>query len=277
MIQNLLNEVISQIQTGLTGTDFSDPNANVLAGPIVSPAQNSRPRVAVYFDVLSINQKASEMSSSEPRPQPIEERLSANEVTPQGPYPLAKTPLQGSVLAILIFNEGELGERQQLLVKNKDYTIDYNEQEISFTVDMEAVSTIVLKYSFVGVFSIREFKQDFLVDVYESDLAKAEEWAAIASSIIFTNHNELLKAANEADPYIANQYVSTSTVTEIVLISGETIIPQGDAYFQLRFRVKGQLKSTRAIEGGFGIIEKIKSIGKDSEHPRRYRYQFRID
>ena len=154
------------------------------------------------------------------------------------------------------------------MTENKDFTVDYQDASVLFSYDISGASNMVLTYSFVGVFTLREFRQDLLIDVYDSDMASIEQWVALICTMILTNHDELLEQYNQTDKteYIANQYMVTNTISRIDLLEGIPDTSGSNPRFKLALAVQGQTKAVKEILDGFGLIEKVHSPGKISDH-----------
>jgi hypothetical protein len=154
-------------------------------------------------------------------------------------------------------------------MENKNFTVDYQSATILFSFDISEASDILLQYSFVGVFVIQEFQQDFLMEVYDNNMADVEKWASLAHAIITTNHDELIANFNFTDTaqYVANQFLSAHTINRIELITGVPDASRNEPGLRLTYKVQGQIKLVKEIVGGFGIIEKIHSPGRISDHP----------
>ncbi|NUM65905.1 hypothetical protein HUU39_11615 [candidate division KSB1 bacterium] len=250
---------------------FADviPSGHIVVGASSAPAADDLPLIALYPDKLAINQNVKETNSSQPRPQEFREEIAVNTTTPAGPYALAKTPLEKSTICKAIFDKGTVKERQALLVENKDFEIDYQQAKIVFTYDLAKASHILLKYSFVGVFTMREFQQDFLVDIFDDDIAEVEKWASLATGMILTSHDELIEQYNftTKTEYTANQFLTYHTLDRIQMLEGVPSRADNCVKLQLKFKVVGQMKLTKAITSDFGLIEKIHSPGRISEQP----------
>ena len=268
MVQRLIQHLIAILQEGFAGV-ITAPASHIVAGPVDTPLATALPLIAIYSDKLAISQNFKESSSSQPRPQELREEIAVNPASPAGPYALAKTPLEKSTLCKAIFDQGTLKERQVLLVENKDFIIDYQQAKILFTVDVAKAGHFLLKYSFVGVFTVREFQQDFLVDIFDDDNGDVEKWASLTTGMILTNHDELVERYNFTDKteYLANQFFTSHTLDRIQILEGMNDRSGAILKLQLKFKTFGQLKLVKAIAGGFGLIEKIHSPGRISEEP----------
>lgn len=268
MINKLIEEIIARLRSGFNGV-ISNPDNHIEAGPISPPGTGALPKIALYAGGYEINQTVRDDASSQPRPQPITQIIPVNVGTPQGPYSLSKTPLQGTLRCKIIFNKGAVDERKLTLQENADFTTDYSTAEVLFNTSIEEADEIVLDYSFVGVYTLREFQQSLLLDVYAASVSESEQLAALSSSMILTQQNELLDHFNVVDPteYIANQYVTKHSLDRIDLMAGAPETQSNVYQYQSTFQVHGQIKYTKAIVDGFGLIEKVHSPGVDSEHP----------
>ncbi len=269
MIQQLLDQIVTLLQGGFTGV-IPDVANRIGAGPTAEPTMGNRPTLALYLDQLTFGKQFRESSSSSPRPQTIRETLAINGGTPAGPYTLAKTPLRKTMRCTVVYDEGALTERHVSLQEDDDFTIDYGAATLTFSFDVAGADTMRLTYSFVGVFTIREFQQDFFLDVYDDDMAGVEQWASLAAAMILTNHDELVAQYNDpstATAYTANQFVNTHTVDQILLLDGNPDFSGDAAKMQFRFQVHGQLKPVKEIVDGFALIEKVRSPGRPPEGP----------
>ncbi len=277
MIQQLLTEIIEKIRDGLA-PPFS--NDRIVDGPTDAPSSGQTPIIAVYADKLEIDQASLDVSSSEPRPEEFRENMPVDAQNPLGPYPLIKTPLQtASVFCKAIFSPNTLEEYSRLLIegKDKDFTVDYQANPVSITFNSKLdpqtgeethiitkADQVHFRYSFVGVFTLQEFRQDFLIDVYGANILEAEKWAALATAVVLTRHDEIKENFNSPD--LAGHAVSTyslkSRISNIRFLQSAPDFSGGDFKLQLRFRTQGQLKFIQSEVGGYGIISEIRSPGK---------------
>ena len=191
MIQQLLQQIIDLFVSGFNGLVDSD---NIHNGPIATPSGNNNlPAVAVHAGDIAFEQSFADQNSSEPRPQEDREIIEINNGI--GPYPLNHIPLEGSALAHIIFLEGEVGERKKLVQENKDYSINYQTGAITLDneLDLTDASSIRIKYSFPGIFALREFQQDFFIDIYDDAVDGVEIVTSLASAMILTQYDSLIE------------------------------------------------------------------------------------
>ena len=268
MINKLIQETIARLRTGFAGV-IDTPASHIVAGPISPPEASALPMITLCAGPYEINQAVKDEASSQPRPQAMTQILSVDAENPQGPYHSDKTPLQGTLQCRIIFDKGTVTERRLALQENKDFTIDYSSADVTLVYPVEEADEIILDYSFVGVFTLREFQQRLLLDVFAANIAESEQLAALSSSMILTQQNELLEHYNFTDrtEYIANQYVASHTLDHIDMLSGAPESLVNASRYQSVFQVHGRIKHTKEIVEGFGLIEKIHSPGVVSDHP----------
>lgn len=266
MVHKLIVKIIDELRSGLNGV-MSDTSDHIVLGSINSAGNaTDLPIIAVKEDALLIENELNDANSSEPRPQSLTQEVPLDEVQPQGPYTLAKTPLSKSALVKIVFEAGSTKERRQLLVEDKDFTIDYQTRELTFTLDVSEADQFILQYDFVGVFNELRFQQNFIIDIVDSEASDLEKWASLTSSIVFNNQNELKEHFNQTDQttYLANQYSSFHRLLSIHFLRGQMHYDV-NPWFRLEFQAKGELTVVKDIDGGFGLIEKVHSPGKDSD------------
>lgn len=268
MIQRLIQNIITLLREGFAGL-IAAPETHIVTGPVAEPRVDALPVISIYPDKLEISKVAGELGSSQPRPQEFRQEIQVNAADPAGPYSLVKTPLLKSAICRVIFDRGALTERQIMLVEDKDFTIDYQNGAILFTRDVSGAGLILLKYSFVGIFTVCEFQQGFLADIYDGTGAEVEKLASLVTAMILTNHDQLIERYNFTDKteYLAGQFLSTHALAQIQVIEG--VHGRSDSAFklQLRFKAAGQMTLTKEITEGFGLIEKIHSPGRISGEP----------
>jgi len=206
---------------------------------------------------------------SHPRPQPHRQRIPVVPDAPQGPYLLQHQPLRGSTQAVALVAEGQVSEQRLRLQETQDFTINHAGPSITFVRDVSAASAVIVAYSFVGVFTVQDFQQGLLVEVFATDVPQVEQLASLTSGALLTAHDELLDAYNR-DPVFQTTYTAGS-VTTAHRLSRLHLLTAQMAYtpslkMTLGLRVSGQITAARAIQGGFGLIEKVHSPGVASTH-----------
>lgn len=266
MVHNLVIRIINTLRAGFAGV-LTNPNTRVAEGPIPVPGNGQAPRLGVHLGEVTYTQHHRELSSSQPRPIEMREELAVNGGNPAGPYQLAKMPLDTSVLCKVLFGAGPLAGRRLLFVEGKDFTIDHQNAQLTFTRDMTGADTIILRFSYVGVFTVREFEQTFFVDAYDTLAGNAEKWASLATGMILSNHDELLEQFNSANQvvHVSNAYLSETTISQMLPLLTTTEKTGNLFKLQASFKAIGQVRFVREIVGGFGLIEKIHSPGAAAE------------
>ena len=265
MIHKLLDRIVQILQVELASALPGTASAHIVVGPVADPAAAALPFIALTPGALDLQAGARDASSSQPRPQPFTQEIAINPASPQGPYALAKTPLRTSMICKLILDGGTLDERRVLLIEGGDYTIDYQNAQIRFTADVAHAGGVALSYSYAGVFTVQNFRQDFLLEVYDATHAQSERWLALALAAVLTSSDELLERYNATDQttYSAGALGSSHQLTQIQPVRcapAESAVSR----WQMTFRVAGQLTLTRAAADGFSLIEKIRSPGRHS-------------
>jgi hypothetical protein len=269
MIQNLIAKARNVLEATL-GDVVSSPAQRILAAPVSAPTADLRPLIVLSAGDLIMSSPAPDSPNSQPRPQPHRERIALNPSAPDSPYLLHHQPLRGSAQAVAIVAEGEISEQRLRLQETQDYTVDYAAPSITFRRFMPAASAVHVSYSFVGIFTIQDFQQALLVDVFAADVPQLEQLASLTTGALLTAHDDLLDAYNR-DPVFQTTYTSGS-VTTTHRLSRVQLLTAHMAYtpsikIALGLQVAGQLTASRAIQDGFGLIEKVRSPGATSIHP----------
>lgn len=264
MIHKLLDRIVQILRQELADI-LTNPAAHIVLGPVADPAASALPLIALTPGALAMLTSARDAISSQARPQPFLQDLAVNLATPQGPYALAKTPLRTSVICKLIIDQDTLDERQVLLIEDSDYTIDYPNAQLSFSTDVADASSIRLRYSYAGVFTVQNFQQDFAIEVYDTTHALAEKWLALALAAVLTHYDALLEHYNTTDKtlYSGGALGSVHQLMQIQPLGG-ALAESSSIRWQMTFKVSGQLTLTRAAVDGFNLIEKIRSPGRHS-------------
>ena len=264
MIGRLLNHITEILRHELGG-DIRNPAKHIVPGPVADPATTALPVIALTPGVLEIPSGTRDASSSQPRPQPFTEEIRVKPDHPHGPYALAKTPLSASVQCNLILDKDKLDERRCLLSEGSDFTVDYQQARITFHADIAKAGSILLRYSFVGVYTVQNFSQDFLIEVYDSTHALTEKWLSLGLSAVLTYHDELLEHYNTTDKTVYGAGV-LGTAHQLAQIRSTGCVPakSKNICWQLSFKASGQLMLTRTVTDGFNLLERIRSPGKHS-------------
>ncbi|MEM6263403.1 MAG: hypothetical protein AAGI38_12900, partial [Bacteroidota bacterium] len=177
LIRRFINQSVELMRTGFTGL-LSSPMSRIVGGPQGVPIISSVPLLVMSPGSFQMEQQARLGGSSEPRPRSLKEEIAINGGAPAGPYALAQQPLEDTVTCTLVFDQGTVNERTQLLFPNQDFTVDLAGPSVSFVSDVSAASAVVVSYSYVGVFSLREFTQELQLLVYATQAADAEAYGA---------------------------------------------------------------------------------------------------
>ncbi|MFM7475869.1 MAG: hypothetical protein ACKO2T_09100 [Microcystis aeruginosa] len=262
MIQNLVLRIISLLVKTLASV-VSPAEQHIKAGPVDSNDSSNLPMIVITPGCFTISQQPGENTSNQPRPEEFREKLAVSQGKPLGPYILAKTPLQGTVQCQAFFAEGTLTEKQIWLQEKQDFIINYKTQECNFTYDISKAKSILFIYSFVGIFSLRNFEQELFIEVQAATPDELEKLTALIAGSILTHHDQLIEAYNQDTTY-KTEYNAASLgilaqLRQIQFLAGNPA-DTSSIKMKLKFLVTGQLKATRAISENFGIIEKIEII-----------------
>lgn len=254
MIQNLLITINKLLQTELAGL-LSQPVNHILALPITDTKAESLPLISIYPSSLEISQNVKESSYSQPQLQELYQEIIIEHTQPAVTYQLDKTPVQGFTLCHLVIEQ-----EQSILQEDTDFTIDYQQATITFKKDLSKASKILIEYSFMSILVIRDFIQDFFIDIFDNKLANIEQYSSLISGIILTSNDELIKSYNfnsQLTQYQTNQIVTTHLISQIRLINGNYTNLFSPFKFQLKFQVIGQLKLSKTVGESVSPIQKI--------------------
>ncbi|MFO0151219.1 MAG: hypothetical protein ACK525_20685 [Microcystis sp.] len=175
MIQNLVLRIISLLVETLASV-ITDAAQHIKAEPVDSSNSSNLPIIVLTPGCFTISQQPGENTSNQPRPEDFREKLAVSQEKPSRPYILAKTPLQGTVQSQVFFAEGTLTEKQIWLQEKQDFTINYKTQECNFTYDISKAKSILFIYSFVKIFSLRNFEQELFIEVQDASINKLEKF-----------------------------------------------------------------------------------------------------
>ena len=114
---------------------------------------------------------------------------------------------------------------------------------------------------------VREFDQDFFIDIYDNDLGNLEKLASLILGIILTNSEDLLQEYNvtASTSYQSKAIATVHIINQINILDSlykTTAEPQS---FELKLQAKGQLKLSRNIGGD---LDTIKNINIQSSIPQ---------
>lgn len=269
MVRGLVERLLTVLRQVFTA-EIIDIDDHVVAGPVPAPAEEDLPLIALSPGELTLEPRVKDEATGQPRPRDRRQEIAVSETAPAGPYPLAQTPLADSLRCRIVFDKGELEERSVALREGHDFTIDPTAPSISFTYGITGADEIQLSYSVVGVFVVRELCQDLLADVYGKTVAAVERLSSLVTGIVLIDQNVLLEQVNRVAPtsYGVGRYATLHLFDRLVLLDGTAIEVSNNVVHQrLHFRATGRLEATRALEDGFGLIERVHSPGRVSEHP----------
>ncbi len=264
MIHNLLLVLVNLLVQTLSDDILPNSIEHIKLQPIGLPNQSDLPLVVLKQGNFAINQHAAE-GSNQPRPEERHDPFPVNQASPTGPYILAKKPLPGTSRCKVCYDEGKVTQREIWLQEGKDYVIDSTLKACSFSYDLSKADSLTFIYSYLSIFSIREFEQNFFVDIYSSGDAKVEELASLIIGIIFTSHDHILEIYNIGEnyktEYSAQGIITQHTLSRIQCTEGKL---EHSEYtkMSLQFKVYGQMKFMKEITEDIGLIETIHVFGQ---------------
>lgn len=266
MIQNLINAARQLLNTELNGTGL-----NVLEGPILNPAANQLPLVALSFGRFESTAQFGDDPPGEMRTRETKEIFVVDPSNRSGPYQLAQSPLEGTLSCRLIWNQaGDPLEGKKIRLypvqgDNPSFILRASEREIeiSYTPAIVGAPRLEVEYAFAAVYAIREFQQILKLDCYAATGSIAEQWAALVSAVLINNNAALLKTANSSNNlHSAGNYATQHLINTAVLQEGNLNKVSTDLHhYQLLFQISGQLVLSRTMSGGAETIQKIFSPG----------------
>jgi hypothetical protein len=262
----LLEIIKTLLGTELPDNELSDVRIKVAHQ--VGVQNGETPSVALYLGGTRINQTSMDTQSSAVRPQEQKDLFFIDVNTPQGPYKLSKTPLEGSITCRVFNNEGLVGERQRLMLDKKDFTIDYVNKHLAFSTSLVGAGTIHVDYLFPGVFTIKEFTQEFFIDVFNNPIADSERLTAVVNAVVLTNHDAILANFNELNrtQHSIGKYKSEHTLRSFHCLDMTPLDSEDSpSIWSLKYEAFGLLKVIKEIDGGYGIIQKVVSSGRVGE------------
>lgn len=267
MIQKLIFKIIDLLVETLAG-EIPNTARHIKAN---APTNGlDLPLIVLTPGKFKIMAPPGETTTSAPQPEEIRQKFAVNQSSPFEAYLMAKTPLQGSVRCKVFFSEGTVSERQIWLQEKQDFTVNYATRQCFLIYDLSDADSFLLIYSFVSVFILRGFTQELLVDVYADTSSNVEKLVSLVVGTTIVNHDALIAAYNQ-DPAYTTTYNARSVGTDHQLSQiqflGGTPEQLPILKTNLNFLVSGQIKATREITEGFGLIEKIHSPGRISDQP----------
>ena len=252
MIYRLLDQIVKGKPDGFP---------NMLVGALTA---DGKPGIAIYPGQLQVSQTAHD-SSSAPRLQDYvqEAALAKNKKN----YKLDQIPLDGSLTAEMVTNEGKVNEQRDPLVLTDDYTIDPTTPQITLTdagkTKTAAADSLIITYAFVGTLALQEFTQFFNADIRAASPGDAEQWSSLLVAYLLTSHDALIDAYNAAAVnYTSGDFVSRHLLGGFSLQQGTTDIATDSATVHLTFQATGRLELARVKPPSFDLIEQVVSLDR---------------
>lgn len=260
MIQKLVEAIVALLRGKLADVGPQKMEQHIVAGPIPEAKPELLPMIGLYPATLEFCRTTKDAGDGRPRPQPTRKIIEVKRAGSKKKYKLAPTPLKDSARCKLILGKDTLTESQRMLLENEDFTIDYPKSTISLLCDLKPPSRVLLDYSFAGIFTIREFKQELVIDIYDTQMAAVEKWTALTTAIILMNVEALIESCNNGDKvgYQSNQIAATPCIDRIQIMEGTPISRQDACQLRLKCHAAGHLKLAKEITDGFNRIEQVR-------------------
>jgi hypothetical protein len=259
MIQKLVEAIVALLREELVDVDPHKMEQHIVAGPLPEAKPELAPMIALYPATLLFSQTAKDVGDEEPRPQPTRQIIEVKRAGSKKKYKLTPTPLKDSARCKLIPGKGPLTEAQKMLLEGRDFTIDYQKSTISLLCDLKPPGRVLLDYSFARIFTIREFKQELIIDICDTQMAAVEKWTALTTGIILMNAQALIQWCNNGDEvgYQSNRIAATPYIDRIQVMEGTPISRQDTCQLRLKCLAAGHLKLAKEITDGFNLIEQV--------------------
>ena len=249
MIYRLLDQIVKGKPDGFP---------NMIVGAL---AADGKPGIALSPGLFQASQTARNSSSAPSLQDYVQEAALAKN---KKNYKLDETPLDGTLSAEMVTNEGKVNEQHDPLTLTDDYTIDPTTPQITLTdagkTKTANADSLIIRYSFVGTLALQEFTQLFQADIRAANPGDAEQWASLFAGYLLTNHDALIDAYNAAAvTYTSGDFVSKHLLGGFSLQQGTTDIASDSATVHLTFQATGRLELSRVKPPEFGLIEQVVS------------------
>lgn len=116
--------------------------------------------------------------------------------------------------------------------------------------------------------TIREFQQEFWIDIYDQDFAAVERLCSLITGILLNSHDALIDQYNDpADShkkteYQTGKFVTTHSLNHFRLLTGTQLRLQTGVGMQLKLTAIAQMKATKAMTAGAVPIQKVRVTGR---------------
>lgn len=127
-------------------------------------------------------------------------------------------------------------------------------------IDSSLQSNIVIEKETTSSTTYREFKQNLVIDIYDTNLALIEKWAAITTCLFLIDSKAIIDAANkdlETSRYSAGGFEASPFFSMINFIKAEPIKYRDFFKIRLEYDVKGSLRLTKNIAEDMYTIKTV--------------------
>lgn len=267
MIYKLIDSIAVLLHEHLQ-PDAAGPAPRIVTGSVVDPSTEALPLITLYPGKLAISQKNKDVNASEPRTEELLQEFPITSTNTNAGFALARTPLPDSLKCRLIVDRGQRSEQTILLREGSDFRIDA-QGKLLLQRQVAAGSLLRVSYTFIGIFTVKEFQQELLVDIYTDQMGVNERWASLTAAIILSSQTELIDRYNSSDrtEYSAGSFGTRHTIEQIQFVEGNATRLNRLFNTRFLFSVAGQWRLSKVISDGFGLIETIRSPGRTARFP----------
>jgi hypothetical protein len=275
MINFLIARMITQLDADFNGAG----TPAIAAGPADVPGVGQLPRIVLSPGLLELPPPFGDLPAGEMRPRDMTDNFVVNTASPatvQGPYTLSQSPLEGSISCRFNWqkpgDEFE-GKKQRIYPRvnglGDGFEVDLGTKKLTvfFAAPLPETPTLEVDYNYPAVFTMCEFHQVLLLEVFASSAAEAEKWASLAAAVVTTRSKSLLEEANQNSNFQSSgSYVSRSLFNTFQMSDGLVDRPANNVFrYLLNFNITGQLILERTFTDSVDVIRKIYSPGHKSD------------
>lgn len=285
MINTLISKMIAQLDADFNGAG----TPLIIQGPI-NPPSAGLPQIVLSPGKLEMPPPFGDIQPGQMRPRETMDAFpvnTASDVTIRGPYTIGQSALEGTVSCRFNWKQAgdDLEGKKQRIYPRKNqqgdgFEIDYATRKVDvfYAAPLPGAPTLEVEYNYPAVFTLREFHQTLLLEIFAANPVDAEKWAALAAAALTTRTRTLLDDANESvNHHTSGLYLTRSLYNTFHLTSG-LLDRATDIVFRysLYFTVAGQLILERTFTDNVEVIRKIFSPGH-KEDPGTINIEANLD
>ncbi len=109
------------------------------------------------------------------------------------------------------------------------------------------------------IIAVREFTQDFFIEIYDENLSNIEKISSLLIGAILTDSENLIQQYNVATTtnYQSQQTTTSHLINKVNILEGNYKTSEDTLSFEIKLQVKGRLNLLRNIAG---TVQPIKTI-----------------